>query len=713
MRKPDRWQLGATLLGLSIALSPALAQSPQADSTVTYEAEYFSAFGALTVNDMLDRVPGIEMILQASNVSSVSSDGNRGLGATAQILIDGKRLAGKANEARSQLARIPARQVSRIEIIRGSSSDLDVQNSNQIVNIVLLEALPTSSLSTEVNATHYRDGSVKPGGTLALSGQRGRLNYLFSGQAVSAYEQSESFETSILGDFSPNETIAIDRYRDQTNYTLNSNLTFAISDSDRLAINALYGQQDPPVKLTRRFTDFLTPSPSIYFEHERIPATARNWELGGDYERRLADGSRLKMLLIANERDNQSTRERYRSTSEDDLGTKNLFLDTSSLYQERIARGSYTRTLASGQGLEIGLERAQTIQHSGLRQGVRTAAPGVPEYGGLTPLVLANAFSKVEEIRYEPFIVHNWQINPRMTLESSLVAEYSEISQTGDVSRTRDFNFIKPKVDFRFDLSSSLQFRASLEQFVSQLSFADFSRSINERDDDQDTVAGNPELSPEESIRTELSLDYRLPGDAGTLNTRFFYYDFENKIGKIDISQSINNLQSTNGNIGPAVAYGLISNASLRLGFIGLPQALVTVALTMQESKLNDDFVPYTHRFPPYDRGSLRVSYRHDLPAYNLSYGVTYNARAHDGRYIYENDSRFTWIIPTNLSAFVEMTGFAGLTYRLEGSNLADFEACATRRRYDGYLRDGIIREIEYNCSTTGRQFALKVRGTF
>jgi hypothetical protein len=166
--------------------------------------------------------------------------------------------------------------------------------------------------------------------------------------------------------------------------------------------------------------------------------------------------------------------------------------------------------------------------------------------------------------------------------------------------------------------------------------------------------------------------------------------------------------------VGPAVAYGLISNASIRLGFIGLPRGLLTAALTMQNASYeNNTFAPVNMRFPPYDRGSLRVGYRHDLPEYNMSYGVTYNARAHDGRYIYENDSRLTWIIPTNLSAFVEMVGFAGLTYRLEGSNLADFEACALRRRYDGYIRDGVIKEIERNCSVTGSQFALKVRGTF
>jgi len=714
MRRATRLHTFTTALCLTTAISTTLAQTPETDSTVTYGAEFFQGSGALTVNDMLDRVPGIEMILQATNVSSVSSDGNRGLGATSQILIDGKRMAGKANEARSQLARIPAGQVARIEIIRGSSSDLDVQNSNQIVNIVLLEALPSSSLSSEINVTQYSDSKVNPGGSLSLSGERGRLNYLFSGQAVSAYEHLESFETSILGDFSPNETIDADRYRDQTNYTFNTTLGYALTPNDSVTFNALYGEQDPPVKLLRTYVDQRARPVNTYYERETIPATSTNWEVGGDYEHRYASGSRLKGLFIVNERDNQSTRERYRATSPADAGVKNLFLDTSSVYQEKIVRGSYTFNMAEGQGVEMGVERALTTQDSGLRQGVRTAAPGVAEYGGLTPVVLPNAFGTVEEIRYEPFAVHTWQINPRMTLESTLVAEFSEISQTGDVNNKRDFNFVKPKLDMRYDLSSTLQVRGTLERFVSQLTFADFSRTIDERDIDRDTVAGNPTLEPEESLRAELTLDYRLPSDAGTLNTRLFYYDWDNKIGKIDISPSVKNLQSTNGNIGPAVAYGLISNASLRLGFLGLPQALVTASLTMQSAKFEDDpFVPYSHRFPPYDRGSLRVTYRHDLPAWNMSYGVTYNGRAHDGRYIYENDSRFTWIIPTNLSAFVEMVGFAGLTYRLEGSNLADFEACAMRRRYDGYMRDGILKEIENNCSTTGMQVAFKVRGTF
>ena len=62
---------------------------------------------------------------------------------------------------------------------------------------------------------------------------------------------------------------------------------------------------------------------------------------------------------------------------------------------------------------------------------------------------------------------------------------------------------------------------------------------------------------------------------------------------------------------------------------------------------------------------------------------------------------------------FVEKVGFGGLTYRFEGSNLEDSVACNERRRFDGYLRDGILKEVEFNCASNGMQFAFKLRGTF
>lgn len=697
-------------LCFAILSAQAMAQSTSDSSTVTYPSAYFDEYAPITVNDMLNRIPGINLIL---NAGSSSSSSDRGLGSSAQILIDGKRLAGKANEASSQLDRIAANEVNYIEIIRGSSSDLDVQNSGQLVNIVLLESLSRSSISSEANITHFADGTVEPGGSLAWSGQTGKLTYLFSGTVATAYEHIESFEQSFNGDLSPNDTIAFDRYKEQTNYSLNTNISYALTENDRIAFNALYNESNPPAELDRIITNLNGPTPVVSYEREDIPASSDNWEFGGDYEHSFSNGNRFKGLFIVNEKNTDTLRERFVSTSPGGTETKNLFLSSQSRYSERIVRSSYTMNLREGQGLEIGVEAAQTTQDSALKQGVLRATGANPAYGGLTPVVLPNANSTVEEVRYEPFAIHNWQLSPRMSLESSLVAEFSEISQAADKNIKRDFQYLKPKLDFRFNISSSLQLRTSLERNVSQLSFADFSRNTNERDDDQDTVAGNTQLEPEESLKGEITLDYRLPNDGGALNAKYFHYEYDNKIGKVDISTPTN-LQSTNGNIGSAAAYGFILNGSVKLGFIGLPQALLTASATVQESEFHDDpLIETEHGFPPYDRGNYRVSFRHDLPQYQMNYGLNYQGRWQGGRILYDIDNRYNLALPHDYTFYIEKVGFAGLTYRFEAINMTDHKTCPKRVRYDGNILNSIEKEYEFACSTTGRRFAFKVRGNF
>ena len=698
-----------SLLCLAILSAHSFAQSTEDNSTITYPSDYFAEYAPITVNDMLNRIPGINLVLG----TTTSSSSDRGLGSSAQILIDGKRLAGKANEASSQLDRIAANEVNYIEIIRGSSSDLDVQNSGQLVNIVLRESLSRSNVSSEANITHFADGTVEPGGSLAWSGQSGKLTYLLSGTIATAYEHTESFERSINGDFSPNDTIAFDRYREQTNYSVNSNVSYALTEQDRIAFNVLYNESNPPIDLYRTVTDLNGPTPVISYEREAIPATTDNWEFGGDYEHSFTNGSRFKALFIVNEKNTDILRERFVSTALGGTETKNLFLSSQSSYSERIVRSSYTMNLREGQGLELGVEAAQTVQDSALKQGVLRATGSNPAFGGLTPVPLPNANSTVEENRYEPFAIHNWQLSPRMSLESSLIAEFSEIQQSADTNTKRDFQYLKPKLDFRFNISSSLQLRTSLERNVSQLSFADFSRATNERDDDQDTVAGNTQLEPEESLRGEVTLDYRLPNDGGALNAKYFHYEYDNKIGKVDISTPTT-LQSTNGNIGSAAAYGIILNGSIKLGFLGLPQALLTASATIQESEFHDDpLIRTEHGFPPYDRGNYRVSYRHDLPQYQMNYGLNYVARWQGGRILYDVDNRYNLALPHDLTFYVEKVGFAGLTYRFEALNLTDHETCPKRVRYDGNILNGIAKEYEFACSTNGRRFAFKVRGNF
>ena len=685
------------------------------DSTITYPASYFIQFAPVSVSDMLDRIPGIGLVLDGAtaDLDRRFGGGDRGLGGSSQILIDGKRLAGKTNEARIQLSRLAAEEVDYIEIVRGTSSELDVQNSGQLINIVLLRAISRNSYSAELGLRHFQDGTIEPEGTFSVTGQRGRFNYLMSADIAPGYRVEESQELSLHPDLRLNEVINLERQIEQTNYSLNSSLSWNFGESDRLALNLLYSQNDPPSKLFREITDFNGVSPATSYEHERTPANSENWEIGGDYERNFDSGAKYKLLFIANDKSAGAARERFDFLSLGDTENKNLFLDNNGSYKEKIVRTSYTWNTAANQGLELGIEGAQTTQDSALRLGLPLGGVTSEEFGGLTPVNLPNAISTVEEIRYEGFAVHNWRINSRMSLESSLVAEYSEIEQKGDVNNKRDFDFLKPKVDFIYDISNAFQFRFSLEKFVSQLSFGDFSRNTNQQDEDKDTIAGNPELEQRQSWRYTANFDYRLPNDGGVLNSRLFYYDFDGDIGRIDVSKSLTELESANGNVGDGKVLGLNLDASIRLGVLGLPQALLTGGVLFQKAEISDPLIAKKRRVVPYDRGNIRLGFRHDVSRWNLNYGFNYRDGIDGNRPFWDIDNVLFIGSPSNLMVFVEKAGWRGLTFRFEAINALDHVRKQERRRFNGYLRDEILSEIERFYVTDGIRYTFKVRATF
>ena len=89
---------------LSSAACLHAQQATEGDSTVVYTAEYFEQWAPVTAQDMINRIPGIG---SPTGGNFGSGSGGRGLGGGGgnQILIDGKRVAGKSNEANSQLQR--------------------------------------------------------------------------------------------------------------------------------------------------------------------------------------------------------------------------------------------------------------------------------------------------------------------------------------------------------------------------------------------------------------------------------------------------------------------------------------------------------------------------------------------------------------------------------------------------------------------------------
>ena len=484
VRKLSRLSRQLIVVGFCLAagLSSAQDSAPATDqdSTVTYPASYFAQFDPYSVSDMLDRIPGITVARGGGQGGGGGEPGSsqgsnrRGLGAGGdQVLINGRRIAGKENEGNDQLSRIPASEVEYIEIIRGTSGDLDVRGGGQVINIVMLESESSSTTAYELNADRSWDGTYELGANVSLTGQRGALDYFLSGEREPQYQLNRSSELSVFPDGSPNDRLRKETIQEASPITLAGNFGYEFSEQDRVHLNLQWSEDNQDTELDRLIVDDKFENPVLSLQFEDLPRDSETWEVGGDYEHIFSNGSRFKTLFIVNEKDDLFVRDRYDVDNAE--RTKTLFLSSAELTKERIVRTSYTFDVFDIQSLEVGVERAQTILETSLQLGLLTGAETSDRFGGLSPVTDANG--AVEEMRYEYFAVHNWQLNNRMSLESTLLFEDSTITQSGDISQARDFDFVRPKIDYRFDITPGLQLRTTIEKDVSQLSFGDFTTS--------------------------------------------------------------------------------------------------------------------------------------------------------------------------------------------------------------------------------------------
>lgn len=674
-------------------------------STVVYPASYFAGFYPVSANDMLNRIPGINLALRGGS-------SGRGLGAgEGEVLINGQRTTGKNNEGRDQLNRITANQVDYIEIIRGTSENVDIRSGGQVVNVVLLESSSRSSTTIETETRRARNGTFDSGGQVSVAGTRKNIDYIVNFQADPGYRYWDSDEFTYDRDDNLIGTEKQEVHRDETEYSGNVNLGFNMNKSV-FKVNGLFEERgDSPTDRERIISDFS--AGTVRVQDDQQSTTRKNWEVGGDYEYETNSDSRFRVLFIVNDRNSTYDRIRYDVANEE--LEPNLFLDRLTRDRERIVRTSFIRNLSRNQGIELGAEGAQTIRDSDLRMGLNTPGEPNPNYGNLVPVSIDNSKSTVQELRYEPFTIHNWQINDRMSLESRLLYETSTIEQKGDVSRERSFSFVKPKIDYRYNLTQSFQVRLEIERDISQLSFSDFSASVDSNDEEKNTFAGNPEIVQEKLWRYDLNLEYRLPNDLGVINSQIYYRDAEDHIDRIDVSPSPNDLRSARGNIGDGKWYGVSFDISAKLDPLKIQNALFTTRLRIRDSEFTDPFLGIKRRREGNGRWGLNMGFRHDLTSRRLTYGINYSNDSNDGegRKQFDIDDIEERINQPSMSAYIEKRAFDNLTFRFESRNLTENQWCRRRTRFNGHIQDGQVREIEDYCSRSGIQLALRVRATF
>ena len=680
----------------------------EANSTVVYNAEFFAQYSPVTAKDMLDRIPGVSL----RNGGGGGGGGGRGLGTGGNLLINGQRIAGKDNSASDQLERITAAEVESIEIIRDTTGALNVRGASEVINVILVAVESRSSTTVELINRLNHDGEFETGGSAAWSQQIGNFQALVNLQSRPNYENRDNREARLGPDGELLGTLFETTIRDKDEQTFSTNLSYSLGPH-RMQLNALVSEGDHPRPVRRDFVDFTGAGAVNSIQEEQVENEENNWEVGGDYEFNFDNGSRLAVLFVANNEIRNSVRERFQADPAEVGLSKNLFIDSRRKIGEFIVQTNYNFSLGEEQSLRVGFERADTQLNSSLLIGSSFGTEPLSEsVGGLSPLSsISNPGTKVQEIRYEGFAFHNWTLSDRSSLESSIVYETSEISQTGAVSKTRDFQFWRPSVDYRFNITDNFRFRATIERSVSQLSFSSFAATSNDEDRDLNALAGNPELEPETSWSYEAGLEYRLPNDGGVLSSNIGYTDIDNYIGRINATIDPDQPLSATGNVAPAKRWSMFNRASIRLNRFNLPDAILGVTVGLFDSEIIDPFLQTEQRLG--GRGFVGINFRHDITPLGLSYGIDYSHSIWGGQKdidiqtITRNDRE------RSLDLFVSKVWFDDWTFRLETDNTLDASRCRFRQRFDGTTIDGSLALIQDSCSSRYRRWTLSVQTTF
>src|SRR5437868_3293033 len=120
--------LAPTLCASALLLLASAVTSAPSASRVAYDAAYYARFSPSTALDMLNETPGFAL---------EDTSARRGFaGASGNVLVDGEHPIAKSQTLADILQRIPAKQVRRIELLRGGEAGTDASGNAVIANTV-------------------------------------------------------------------------------------------------------------------------------------------------------------------------------------------------------------------------------------------------------------------------------------------------------------------------------------------------------------------------------------------------------------------------------------------------------------------------------------------------------------------------------------------------------------------------------------------------
>lgn len=619
------------------------ASGASATTRSTFLPADFARFAPRSAFDMARNVPGF---------SIQEGDGARGLGqADTNVLINGRRISGKANGPTEALRRIPLEDVVRLELVDGASLGIGGL-TGQVLNVV-------TSASGRVSGQFRYNPEFRTFGTPARLLQ-GSIA-LAGGGTKNEWNLALRNDSNRRGNEGPEEVFdgsgTLVALRDEK---LNV-------DTDRFGLSGSFtrnADNGAILNLTGQVQGYLFREREISFQRppggtlDRTRSLRRtedefNYEVGADYEFGFGPG-RLKLIGYHRYEDSPFTNTVLTTFTDGAPDTETRFVQDAD-EGETILRSEYS-VQAGGGNLVAAVEGARNYLEIVSALSIRDAA------GVLQPVDLAGASARVDEDRVDAGLTWSRALAANLQLQLSAGGEYSRISQSGPFGLTRSFWRPKGFAALDWKVTPNLNLAGRIERVVGQLDFFDFIASV---DLDQDRAdASNADLRPEQSWLYDIEASWRM-GALGNLTVSAYLEDLVDVVDQIPLPGG----GQAPGNLPSARLYGIEGQTTLLSDGLGWKGTRVDLTLGWNESAVRDPLLGFLRQVSGNELFTLEFRLRHDVPNSDWAFGTrgdwTKNARNVRLDEISLNQPSFA-----QMFAFLENKDVAGMTVRARVGNL-------------------------------------------
>lgn len=656
-----------------------------------YAPAFFTAFSPTTALDMVQRVPGFSL--------SGGDSGRRGLADSfGNLLINGARPSNKSLSLQTVLQRIDANDVERIELVQEALPQYDMRGHPRLVNVILREGAGNSGSWSAV-ARLSESHRIGPGGEISYTTQIGSAEMTFGfegGWQGNLIRRRES-----LYDNGGRDLAELRWDNDQRHYQEfipTFSLNWRINEASSLRTDLRY--QTWEWRRNHRSHVVDETGSDLRFEESSADNENTNWSLSSTYSRDLSDNFSSETIALV-------TREEWTNNPE----FFSIYLPTSGFdsasiyegegeYKETAVRQTFSYNPNDRHAIEFGGETAVNSRDTSFTIAVDDGT-------SITMLDLPVSDTMVEETRSELFANHTWTVSDRISLESGLRYEFSEIEQTGDAVQSRSFTYAKPSLTFNYRQDEQNRYRITLRRDVAQLNFGRFASQVDLTDNN--STLGNPDYVPQRTWTLEGEWERRF-GD-GSFSLVIGYDKIEDLDGWVPIEAN-GSVFDAPGNIGDGSNFRVTTNMTTPLDDVGLSNAVIDVFLEYYDTNVEDPLTMMDRHWSGYRMWELRLDYRQTFPESQFAWGWDYFWLS-DGEVFRAQEYRVQGFTDGDLDLYVETTRWLGLTLRAGVDAVINNGDDRERVFYDGSRADGIIDRIEYQNESMGKTFYIRARGTF